>query len=336
MRAVVIEKFGEPTDVLTVCDLPAPRPAKGEVRVRMLASPINPSDLMMVRGIYGQLPKLPATPGFEGVGIVEESAGGLLGKWLIGKRVAALNRGGGNWAEQTVLPTKQCVPLPHDLPLEQAAMFFVNPVTAYVMTRKVLAVPRGEWLIQSAAGSSLGQMIIRLGRHFGFRTLNVVRRAEQIEPLRALGADATIVFDGDRDDPAEFVENARAATGGTGIQFAIDPVGGSTGGGMIRALDDNARMLVYGSLAGEEICFSPRDLLMRSIRIDGFWLARWLEAVSLPKRLSIVRRVVKLMRTGVLINDVGRSYSLEEIAEAVRDSEQRGRHGKAWLRIDGA
>src|SRR5688500_16050142 len=99
MRAVVFESFGEPADVLRARDRPEPQPKAGEVRVRMLASPVNPSDLMTVRGVYGQLPTLPATPGYEGVGVVEAAGGGLIGKFLVGKRVAVLNRAGGNWAE---------------------------------------------------------------------------------------------------------------------------------------------------------------------------------------------------------------------------------------------
>src|ERR1700682_5818861 len=99
MRAVVYERFGEPSEVLGVRDVPVPEPGPGEVRIRMLASPVNPSDLMAIRGKYGLLPKLPATPGFEGVGIVESAGPGLLGKWLKGKRVAVLGSRTGNWQE---------------------------------------------------------------------------------------------------------------------------------------------------------------------------------------------------------------------------------------------
>ena len=80
MKAIVCEHFGDPADVLNVRDVPLPEPGPGQVRVRMLASPINPSDLLMVRGEYGRRPALPATPGFEGVGVVEAAGPGLLGR----------------------------------------------------------------------------------------------------------------------------------------------------------------------------------------------------------------------------------------------------------------
>ncbi|MEI7702445.1 MAG: alcohol dehydrogenase catalytic domain-containing protein, partial [Planctomycetia bacterium] len=79
MKAVRFNSPGNPAVVLTAGDIPQPVPADGQVLVRMLASPINPSDLMFIRGQYTLQPECPATPGFEGVGIVEQSGGGLRG-----------------------------------------------------------------------------------------------------------------------------------------------------------------------------------------------------------------------------------------------------------------
>ncbi len=194
MKRAIFDQPGPPADVLRVQDdVPAPQPARGEVLVRMLASPINPSDLMYIAGKYGMKPHLPATPGFEGVGVVEGSGGGILGWLRKGKRVAVINDRIGNWAEYTVTKSRQVIPVPDDISDELAATFFVNPATAIVMTQDVLRVPPGEWLLQSAAGGELGKMVIRLGKKYGFRTLNVVRRREQVEELKQLGADAVIV-----------------------------------------------------------------------------------------------------------------------------------------------
>src|SRR4051794_14488042 len=103
MKAIVFDRFGDPAEVLQVRDVPEPQPGPGQVRVRMLASPINPSDLLVVRGEYGRRPTLPATPGFEGVGVVEQAGSGLLARRVLGKRVAVLNSRGGNWQEQVVI-----------------------------------------------------------------------------------------------------------------------------------------------------------------------------------------------------------------------------------------
>src|SRR5205807_2355425 len=163
---------------------------RGEVQVRMLASPINPSDMLTVRGLYGVRPELPFVPGYEGVGVVAEAGPGLIGKVMVGRRVAVLNQNGGNWAEFVALPALRVVPVAPRLPDEQVASFFVNPASVLAMVRHVLKVPKGGWLLQSAAGSTLGRMIIKLGRHDGFRTINVVRRREAIDELKALGADS--------------------------------------------------------------------------------------------------------------------------------------------------
>ena len=110
--------FGEPAEVLRVEELETPVPEPGQVRVRMLASPVNPSDVMTIRGTYGRRPSLPFTPGYEGVGVVEESGGGLLGALRRNKRVVVLNSITGNWAEQAVVPARQVIPLPASLPVE--------------------------------------------------------------------------------------------------------------------------------------------------------------------------------------------------------------------------
>ena len=115
MKRVVFDRPGPPAEVLRIeDDVPAPQPGRGEVLVRMLASPVNPSDLMYVAGKYGLKPKLPATPGFEGVGVVEANGGGVLGWLRKGKRVAVINDRIGNWAEYTVTKARQVVPVPDD------------------------------------------------------------------------------------------------------------------------------------------------------------------------------------------------------------------------------
>ena len=333
MRAIVFHEFGEPAEVLRVEEVPQPEPGPGEVRVRMLASPINPSDMMTVRGVYGKKPALPATPGYEGVGIVEASGGGLFGKFLTGKRVAAPNRQNGNWCEYTIIPAKQAIPLSDKLPLEQAAMFFVNPATAYVMTRKVLDVPPNEWLLQTAAGSALGRMVIRLGKHFGFKTLNIIRREEQAEELKALGADAVVVFDDGQHDRQFLREQVFQHTQNQGVRWAIDPVGGETGSAVFGCLGENGRLLVYGTLDDRPLSFSSRQLMTVGSRVEGFWLSRWMQAQGLLGKLKLVRQITRLMLAEVLVSDVGEIYELEQIADAVRQSEKPGRGGKVLLRI---
>src|SRR5215472_875852 len=224
MKSIRFSRYGEPAKVLAVQERPVPEPRRGEARVRMLATPVNPSDLLYVRGLYaGVQPQFPAPAGFEGVGIVDALGPGPH-DLARGQRVSVVNGQGGNWAEYALVPERDLIPVADDVPDEQAASFVINPASAIVMLRHVLAVPRGEWLLQSAAGSEIGRMIIRLAKRDGIRTINIVRRRESAAELKRLGADAVIVS---TDGPID--EQVRGILGQEGVRYAIDPVVGETG-----------------------------------------------------------------------------------------------------------
>jgi NADPH2:quinone reductase len=330
MKAIIFDRFGDPGEVLHVGEVPVPQPGPGQVRVRMLASPINPSDLMVVRGQYGRLPALPGTPGFEGVGVVDAVGSGflrILRGLKPGRRVAVLNSQGGNWAEFVVLPARQVVPVTDDLPEEQVATFFVNPATTLVMTRWVLQVRPGDWLLQTAAGSALGRMIIRLGKHDGFRTINLVRRREQVAEIKQLGGDEVICTS---DENVQ--ERVRALTQGQGVRYALDAVGSSTGLAVIRALAHEGRMLVYGTLANEPMQLDPRLLMVGKKRVEGFWLSEWVKKQGILTMLKLFRNITQLLRQNVLTTQVEATLAPEEIRTAVAKAETPG-HGKILLRL---
>lgn len=328
MKAVVFDRCGEPAEVLRLEERPTPEPRPGQVRVRMRASPINPSDLLFIRGDYGQKPSLPATPGFEGVGVVTASGGGLLGWRVKGRRVAVLNGITGNWQEEVIIPARQAVPVPDGIPDDQAAMAFVNPASAVVMVRHILRPRRHEWLLQTAAGSALGRMVIRLGRRDGFRTLNVVRRREQAEELRQLGADHVICT---ADESLEM--RVRDVTGGEGVRCAIDAVGGATGSEVVRCLGRQGRLLVYGILSGEPLTIPSRTLIAGSKAVQGFWLSDWMRGQGVLTLLGLFREVFGLLKEGVLTSEVGQTFPLDRVAEAVRAAAEPARSGKVLLRF---
>jgi NADPH:quinone reductase len=328
MKAAVFDSFGQPSDVLGIRDVPEPMPGPGEVRVRMIASPINPSDLLVVEGRYGVLPTLPSTPGFEGVGIVDLVGPGILGRFVKGKRVVAINSAGGNWAEYAVIPARQARPVPDDIPDDQAATFFVNPATVLAMVRYLHGVPKGEWLLQSAAGSTLGRMIIHLGRHDGFKTLNVVRRREAMAELKGLGADAVI---SSSDGPID--EQVRRVTKSEGVRYAVDPVGGETGTGVFRSLGPGGRLLLYGTLSAEPLQVEPRLVISGARTIEGFWLGHWMRERSIPSVLLLFREIANLIRQGVLRSEIGQTYPLQEIKAAVQQAQIIGRQGKVLLKL---
>lgn len=331
MECIEFESTGPPAEVLRPADREPPAPGPGEVRVRMIASPINPSDLMFIRGEYGQQPMLPQIPGFEGTGIVEDSGGGLRGSFFRGKRVVVLNRAGGNWANHAVVPSDQVIPISRTLSDEQAATFFVNPMTAWVMTREVLRVPRGAWLLQTAAGSSLGRMIIRLGRETGFRTLNVVRSRSQVDVLKKHGADEVVVYNPETDSEDEFRDQVMRAAGSSGLRCAIDAVGGVTGSAALRTLSTGGRMLSYGTLSGQPLQFSPRTLMTGGLSLEGFWLGPYMARQHLLFKLRMVRRITRLIQAGVLSTEIAQSFPLRNIHEAIESATTSPSAGRTLL-----
>jgi NADPH:quinone reductase len=328
MKSVLLRQYGDPADVLSLADRPVPEPGAGEVRVRIIAAPVNPSDLLYVRGDYaGVDARFPAPVGFEGAGRVDGLGQGVHG-FAVGQRVFVLNSQGGNWAEYVVLPASQVLPVPDDLSDEQVASLMINPASAVMMVRRVLAIPPGEWLLQSAAGSELGRMIVRLAKNDGIHTVNVVRRQETVAELEGLGADAVIVSGDDRID-----EQVRRIVGPQGVKYAIDPVIGQTGTQMYKALHEEGRMLLYGSLTRQPMLVGddPRYILAGRRVLEVFWLGYWLAKLDAQERRQLVDEVVALMRKGILWTSPGRKFSLDDIDAAVAQAESPGRHGKVLL-----
>jgi NADPH:quinone reductase-like Zn-dependent oxidoreductase len=287
---------------------------------------------MSIRGGYTYEAQLPATPGFEGVGIVEASGGGMLGKLMIGKRVAVLNRYRGNWCEQTVTSARQVIPIPGALTDVQAATFFVNPATAWTLTQEVLQIPSGEWLIQSAANSSLGQMIVKLGQHSGFKTLNIVRRESEVEKLKNLGADEVLCFDADRDSAEMLLERIKEILP-QATKYVIDPVGGKLGSALAQSLGEEGQMVLFGTLSGENVSLSPRALISTNASVRGFHLGGFMLKKSLFAKMALIRKISKLVVNGVLATEAAKEFPLDQVQAAVSASEESGRNQKILLRI---
>ena len=171
MQALIFRETGEPQSVLQLAEIPTPPVASGEALVRVLLSPINPSDLHMVRGRYGYQPALPASPGAEGVGIVEAVGPGVHGP-MVGTRVVFVH----TWREQLVCPVDRRVPVPDGLDDPAAATAYTNPLTAWALTRSSHQLQEGDWLLQTAAASSVGKLVLQLAQQYRFKTINVIRR----------------------------------------------------------------------------------------------------------------------------------------------------------------
>ena len=355
MKSTYLRNFTQDAEDIEIIDAPKPEPGPGQVCVRMLLSPVNPSDLNYVHGTYlaalqriiwnqqagpdgqvffdpGHNTACPAPPhalGGEGMGIVESVGSGFLARRLAGKRVAiAAPPPNGVWKEYVVVDAVKAVALPDTIPDEQGAMFFVNPFTAYVMTREVLRVPRDQWLLVTAAGSALGKSVVRLGKLFGFKTLCVVRSDSNSDALRALGADAIV-----ETSHQDLVQSVNEITSGQGVGYGIDCVGGDLTADVVRCLGLGGRLLVYGTLANSPLTLPLRDLMMPGAEISGFLLPNWLAAQPSLGLLRVLRTVRRLMVKGLFDTEVTETYGLDQVSEAVAAATKPGRTGKVMLRI---
>lgn len=328
MKALVCNSYGIPSEVLRIETKNEPKPGSGEVLVRMILSPVNPSDLLFIQGKYGNQPTPPQTPGFEGVGIVEAGKG-LLAWRVMGKRVSVIGQGDGRWQEKIIIPARQAVPMPSYLTDQQAASFFVNPATAYVMTQKVLKIPAGGWLLQSAATGALGKMIVRLGKKLGFHTINIVRKQQQGEMLRKIGADEVISL-----EQGNIQESVMKITKGKGVSYAVDAVGGEVGSQMILSLARNGKMLVYGRMSGEPLKFEPGDIMKGQKTVQGFWLSEWAKDQGVLTMLGLFSKLGGFIRDGVLDTPAGPIFDLADYQKALSAAASDSKEGKVYLKIN--
>ena len=328
MRAVQLRAYDGKPENVAVATIPVPRPGPGQVLVRVAASPINPSDLMFVRGLYGFKKPLPAIPGFEGSGTVVESGSGVMARLLKGRRVAC-HAGdpkitGGMWAEYLVTSAQACVPLRRDVEIEQAASMLVNPLSAWAMMDEVRR-GRHRALVQTAAASALGRMLIRLGQKFAVPTINVVRRAEQVQLLRDLGAEHVL----DSSTP-DFDANLRQLCHKVGASIGFDAVAGEMSARVLHAQPRGSRLLVYGALSLRAAEADPGSLIFEGKQMEGFWLSAWLGKKNMLRRFRIARRVQKLL-SGELKTDIRARFRLEDVARALQEYTANMTGGKILL-----
>ncbi|HJW34374.1 MAG TPA: zinc-dependent alcohol dehydrogenase family protein [Holophagaceae bacterium] len=326
MRALRFSAPGNPLDALALEALSLPDPGPGEVRLRMRLCPINPSDLLQVQGVYGRMPGLPATAGLEGLGVVEALGEGVTG-WALGDRAVPLGAQG-TWAEALVTPSENLVRVPDGLADDQAAQVIVNPLTAWIMAHQ-LGLGRGQTLLQSAAGSIVGRALIQLGKVMGFRTVNLVRRPEQVMELLSLGADAVVCTE----DPEWLRQMARFLP--QGADAAVDAVGGALGGEMVKLLAPGGTMLVYGALSMEPLQLPGGQLIFRTATVRGFWLTDWKRRTPKAERDAICQALLACMAEGKVVCPVAGIHPLEGWRNAVRQALTPGRGGKVLLSMQG-
>ena len=309
MKAIILHEHGVPQEVARCEHVELPPPAPGEVRVRVLYAPINPADVNVLQGTYPRRPVLPGTPGVEGVGELES-----------GERVL-LPGGWGSWREAGNVAASALIPLPAGLDAQQAAMLRVNPPTALRMLRDFVPLQPGEWIVQNAANSGVGRCVIQLARHFGWRTVNVVRRPELVAELTALGADIVLVEGPD----------LAAQIAAVPIRLALNAVGGDSALALANGLADSGVLVTYGAMARQPMRVPNGLLIFRDIAWRGFWITRWLERAAPAESAAMFAELSALLAAGALHVPIEAVYPLDAIAAALAHAQRPQRSGKVLL-----
>lgn len=323
MKQLVFDVLGDPLEVLRVREAPVPVPAAGQIRIRVKACPLNPSDDMFIRGQYRWRPSLPQVAGVEGAGIVDAIGAGV----QIPRNTSVCFRAKGTWAESIVLPADAFTPQPGSIPLESACQLSLNPPTAWALLHEA-RLQSGDWLLLTGGASSVNVLVVQMARELGIRTICTIRSADKLPMLKAIGA--TEVINTSEGDLAERVNDL---TDSKGVACCFDAVGDSLASDAYRCLAVRGRMFVYDRMSREDFLLNNATIIYRNLTIRGFGIDDWLEGVSLVTKGHMVKELIEKVMTSRLIMPVAASYPLERVREAIQYSRSSVTLGKVLLTV---
>ena len=326
INAAVYEKHGNPADVLHVETRPWPTPASDEAVVKMRAAPINPADLNQIEGKYPVRPELPTTPGFEGAGVVVEF--GAQVKGLTTDALVILPHNIGTWRDAVAVKAEELVVVPDGIDPVQAAMLKINPLTAWRLLHDYVDLHKGDWLIQNAANSAAGRDVIQIAHELGYKTVNVVRRAELVEELRAEGGDVVLV------DDEGLREEVKSATSGAPIRLGLNSVGGDSALRLANCLAPGGTLVSFGAMSLQPLKIPTGLLIFRDLRFRGIWINKWYDNATPTERMETFRPIFEMAKQGLLKTKVEKSYPLSEVKTAIAHAAQGKRSGKIVFQFE--
>jgi NADPH:quinone reductase-like Zn-dependent oxidoreductase len=331
-RRVVYSRGGSPADVLTVVEESEPTaPERGQVLIRTTAFAVHRGDLLAVEAYRGTAPE-PVPAGVEATGVVEAiGAGtGVAPGVEVGGRVSVFPQPGA-WSQWIVADADVVVAVPDGLSDEVAAQMLVNPLTAVMLRREAeehLAFGYDGVLVQTAAGSSVGRLVTGVCQFHNLTLVNVVRSDGGAAELRKRFPGVPVVT---TEHPGWADEVGKAA-GGRPVAVALDPVGGKLAESLLDLLTPGGKLVVYGQMAEEPISVHASTMLHKSLTLGGATLGRWLSEASAERRASDVATAKQIALALKDQFDVGATYGLGELANAVRNAVRPGKVGTVLVR----
>ncbi|HWS32968.1 MAG TPA: zinc-binding dehydrogenase [Actinoplanes sp.] len=324
MRAVVHHEFGDPSEVLTVEEVPTPEPGPGEVRVRTLLAAVHNHDLWTVRGTYGFKPELPARAGTEAVGVIDALGDGVEGL-QVGQRVVASSVFG-VWAEFVVAPAARMIPIPEAIPDEMAAQLVAMPFSALSLLDS-LDLQEGDWLVQNAANGAVGRLVAQLAAPRGVNVVGLVRRQEGVAELAAHGITGIVATDSDT-----WRERVQEITGGAPVRVGVESVGGKAAGDVLSLLAEQGTLVVFGAMASPAMELSSGAIIFKDLTVKGFWGAQVSKTMSTEHRKRLMAELIARILDGTMTLPVEAVHSFADIQTASKANFAPGRNGKILLK----
>jgi NADPH:quinone reductase-like Zn-dependent oxidoreductase len=289
-------------------------PRAGEVLVRTEYAPIAYSDLLLAEGVYLLRPKLPSVIGGEGAGIVEAIGPGVTSV-KAGDRVT-IPFGTFTWSEKVVAPAEGLFVVPTSIDAKTASMLNINPTTAVLLLNEFVKLKPKDWIVINAANSHIARCLIAIAKSRELKIAGIVRRSEIIPEIEKLGVDFAGV------ESPELPKQIQSATGGMPISLGLDAVGGPATATLASILSPGAHLVVYAWLSGVPIHVGQGDLLVKRLKIHGFWMYY---DEFLPKIRAALTEATRVVASGKLRLPFTAIYKPSQITEAVKHAQSGGK-----------
>lgn len=323
-------EFGDPIKVVHIEEGDLDRLQPNQVLVKMLAAPVNPADINTIQGKYPSKPNLPAVPGNEGVGEIVE-IGIKVEDFKVGDRVIPLVELLGTWRTYLMVDSKNVLKIPPKLGLVQASTLTINPCTAYRMLKDFAKLKKGDVVIQNGANSACGQNAIQLAKHWGYKTVNVVRDRPNIGELKQYleGVGAHVVFTEEELKKTDLFKSKRLAK----PKLALNCVGGKNAMEIIRHLDNGATVVTYGGMSLQPLIVPTSALIFKDIKVRGFWVTAWSKKPKKTlQRMFMFNELIELMSQGILQPPTSQMVPFKEYKEALMNTmTSKGMIGKKYI-----
>lgn len=299
------------TPFLELRQVTLPPLAAGQVSIRVTAAPVNPSDLFFVQGSYGQPRVQGQAAGFEGTGTVI-AGNGAQAERLIGRRVSFLGTGTGAWAQHAISDAALCIPLRDDVLDADGAAMIVNPLTAVALIDRVRQAG-GQSFVVNAAGSQLGRLMLGLARDEGLQAIAVIRRPDDADALRDLGAAEVLVT-----SAADFAARTAQVIKALKPRVLLDAVGDQATADLFFAMPVGARWVSYGKMSDEAPSLTQMgQFIFMDKHIEGFWLSRWLPSAPPERRAAVIAQVQGRFAQGQWSTRVAADLRLDQAIDGI-------------------